>query len=69
MNMDREEIRNTLTRKVERLAAMHLTYRMENTEHFIRQKEEIAEFIRTNRICVKKELDPLTRHLYNRYFV
>lgn len=68
MNMDRTEVKDILSQKIERLATMHLTYRMENTEHFIRQKEEIAEFVRTNKICVQKELDPLTRHLYHRYF-
>lgn len=68
MKTDRAEIRDTLSKKVEWLAAMHITYRLENTEHFDRQKKEIAQFIRENQVCIQKELDPMTRHLYNRYF-
>lgn len=47
---------------------MHIAYRLENTESFSRKKEEIMRFVRENQICIRKELDPLSQHLYKRYF-
>ena len=66
--MSRSKMIADLSEKIEHLASMHIVYRLENTDHFTQQKIEISHTIKENQVQVQKELDPLTRHLYNRYF-
>ena len=47
---------------------MHIQHRLDNTLHFRKRKEEIARFVREHKIDTRRELDPLSQHLYRRYF-
>lgn len=67
--MERTETIRELSEKITDLAAMHVIYGLHDTQGFREQKTGIAEFIRGHQVNVKAELDPLTRNLYQRYFV
>lgn len=68
INTDRTTTLQELSDRIMNLTAMHIIYRMDRTPGLIQQKQEIVSFIQKNKVDIKKEMDPLTRNLYHRYF-
>ena len=66
--MERNIVLNQLAGEIERLAKMHILYGLDRTAQFEAQKERIEQFILSQRINVRTELDPISRNLYGRYF-
>ena len=68
MNSNRTATLQELSNRIMNLTAMHIIYGMDRTPGFMQQKTEIDAFIQKNKVDIKKEMDPLTRNLYHRYF-
>lgn len=68
MNGDRTATLHELGDRIMNLTTMHIIYGLDRTPGLAQQKQGIAEFIQKNRVNIKKEMDPLTRNLYHRYF-
>ena len=66
--MDREESIRQIAKEIELLSKMHLLYELQDKPCFAAQKEKIANLIADGRINVRRELDPITRNLFCRYF-
>ncbi len=66
--MERENIIQDLSGQIQTLAKLHIQHRLDHTEHFQTQKENIAAYIHQHEIDVRSELDPMSRNLYRRYF-
>jgi hypothetical protein len=67
--IEREETIRAASDKIMKLAEMHIIYGLDKTEGFRGQKDELAAFIREHHVDIKKDMDPLTRNLYQRYFL
>ena len=65
--MDRAYRIQQLSEEIERLAKMHILYRIEQTQTFQRQKERVKALASSNQINVRTDLDPVSRNLYRRY--
>lgn len=68
VRMDRREVIRNLERDLETLARLHVQHGLHHTEGFQNQMERIASSVREHEIDTRKELDPLARSLYRRYF-
>ena len=66
--MERENIIKDLHGQIETLTRLHIQYGLEKTEQFRNQKESISEYIVRHGIDIRRELDPVSRSLYRRYF-
>ena len=66
--MERKAVIDDLSREIQTLARLHIQYGLHRTKGFANQKNNIEKLIRDNGVNLKKELDPLTRQLYHRYF-
>lgn len=66
--MDMQRAGQSLSREIELLSRLHITYGLMNSPCFTEQKEKIARMIRSGRIDVKRDLDPISLNLYRRYF-
>ena len=66
--MERQALINDLSREIETLTRLHIQHGLHRTKGFANQKSNIEKLIRDNGVNLKKELDPLTRQLYHRYF-
>ena len=66
--MKREESIRQIAKEIELLSKMHLVYELQDKPCFTAQKEKIASLIADGRINVRRELDPVTRNLFCRYF-
>ncbi len=65
--MDREYRIRQVSEEIERLAKMHILYRIEQTPIFQSQKERVKALISSNQINVRTDLDPVSRNLFRRY--
>ena len=66
--MERQAVINDLSREIETLTRLHIQHGLHRTKGFANQKRNIEKLIRDNGVNLRKELDPLTRQLYHRYF-
>ena len=66
--MERQAVIRNLSREIETLARLHIQHGLHHTKGFANQKISIEKLIQDNEVNLKKELDPLTLHLYHRYF-
>lgn len=66
--MDRNAVIRDLRTEIETLTRLHIQHGLHGTEGFAYQKSNIEKLIQDNEIDLKRELDPLTRNLYRRYF-
>ena len=66
--MERESIIRDLHVQIETLARLHIQHGLEKTEHFQNRKDSISEYVAQHGIDVRRELDPVSRNLYRRYF-
>ena len=57
-----------LSSQIETLTRLHIQHGLQRTPGFDAQKNSITRLIRDNEIDLNRELDPLTRNLYRRYF-
>ena len=65
--MDRTAVLHTVSEVIERLAKLHILYRLEGTDMFQKQKEHLNALVSDYKTNVKAELDPITQNLYRRY--
>ena len=66
--MDRQTVIRDLSSQIETLTRLHIQHGLHRTPGFAAQKNSITRLIRDNEIDLNRELDPLTRNLYRRYF-
>ena len=66
--MDRQTVIQDLSDKIETLTRLHIQHGLNRTPGFDAQKTSITRLIRDHGIDLNRELDPLTRNLYRRYF-
>ena len=66
--MDRQTVIRDLSSQIETLTRLHIQHGLQRTPGFDAQKNSITRLIRDNEIDLNRELDPLTRNLYRRYF-
>ena len=66
--MDRQTVIRDLSSQIETLTRLHIQHGLHRTPGFDAQKNSITRLIRDNEIDLNRELDPLTRNLYRRYF-
>ncbi|MCR5089200.1 MAG: hypothetical protein K6C08_06795 [Oscillospiraceae bacterium] len=66
--MDRGEVVADLKDRLETLARLHVQHGLHETEGYQRHKDEISRLVKSHRILVRKELDPISHNLYRRYF-
>ena len=66
--MERQAVIRNLSTEIETLARLHIQHGLQQTKGFARQKRSIEKLIQDYEVNLKKELDPLTLHLYRRYF-
>ena len=66
--MDRQTVLRDLSSQIETLTRLHIQHGLQRTPGFDAQKNSITRLIRDNEIDLNRELDPLTRNLYRRYF-
>ncbi len=68
MITNRREILQQTVEEIELLSKMHLMYGLKDEPCFAAQKKKIADLIADGRINVRRELDPVSRNLFHRYF-
>ncbi len=66
--MDRQTVIRDLSQEIETLTRLHIQHGLQRTKGFADQKSNITRLIRDHEIDLNRELDPLTRNLYRRYF-
>ena len=66
--MERQIVIRHLSAEIETLARLHIQHGLYRTQGFTRQKKSIEKLIEDYEVNPKQELDPLTLHLYRRYF-
>ncbi len=66
--MERQAVIENISREIQTLARLHIQHGLHRTKGFAAQKSSIERLIRDNDVNLKKELDPLMRLLYHRYF-
>jgi hypothetical protein len=66
--MERQIVIHQLSSEIETLARLHIQHGLHHTQGFAKQKKNIAKLIEEYEVNPKQELDPLTLHLYRRYF-
>ena len=67
-SMDRKTILRDLDDQISNLARLHILHGLHQTDGFNAHKAGILAFIREHEIDVRKELNPLSFNLYQRYF-
>ena len=66
--MERQIAIRHLSSEIETLARLHIQHGLHQTQGFAKQKKNIEKLIEDYEVNPKQELDPLTLHLYRRYF-
>ena len=66
--MERQIVIRHLSTEIETLARLHIQHGLHHTQGFVKQKKDIEKLIEDYEVNPRQELDPLTLHLYRRYF-
>lgn len=66
--MERENVIRELHEQIEDLARLHIRHGLYHSEGFRMRREHVRSIVREHSIDVRKELDPMVRLLYRRYF-
>ena len=66
--MERNAVIEELENRLHFLTRLHIQHRLEHTESFRQQKEQIRQFILDNAVDVRRELSAVSLIQYRRYF-